>query len=59
MINRKIKVNKKTFEKLKEQIPSTTNPFSLVSYMTQLYNSITIEVDDTLEDDVFKIEEGK
>lgn len=58
MLN-KIKVNRKTFEWLKEQIPTDKNPFSLMSYAMNAYNSITIEVDDELEDNVIKIEEEK
>ena len=59
MLNKKIKVNKKTFEWLKEQIPTDKNPFSFISYAMNVYNSITIEVDDELEDNVIKIEEEK
>jgi len=58
MLN-KIKVNRKTFEWLKEQIPTDKNPFSLISYVMNVYNSITIEVDDELEDNIIKIEEEK
>ena len=57
MLNKKIKVNKKTFEWLKKQIPTDKNPFSLMSYAMNIYKSITIEVDDELEDNVIKIEE--
>lgn len=57
MKNKKIKVNRKTFEWLKEQIPTDKNPFSLMSYAMNVYNSITIEVDDELGDNVIKIEE--
>ena len=59
MLNKKIKVNKKTFEWLKQQIPTDKNPFSIISYAMQAMNSIIIEVDDTLEDNVIKIEEEK
>lgn len=57
MKNKKIKVNRKTFEWLKEQIPTDKNPFSLMSYTMNVYNSITIEVDDELGDNIIKIEE--
>ena len=59
MLNKKIKVNKKTFEWLKKQIPTDKNPFSLMTYAMNAYKSITIEVDDELEDNVIKIEQEK
>lgn len=57
MPNKTLLVNKKTFEWLKEQIPTDINPFSVIKYAQQVMNSITIEIDDTLEDNVVKIKE--
>ena len=57
MKNKKIKVNRKTFEWLKEQIPSDVSIFNIMKYANQVMNSIKIEIDDTLEDNVVKIKE--
>ncbi len=57
MPNKTLLVNKKTFEWLKGQIPTDINPFSVIRYAQQVMNSITIEIDDTLEDNVVKIKE--
>lgn len=57
MNNKTLLVNKKTFEWLKEQIPSDISIFSIMKYANQVMNSIKIEIDDTLEDNVVKIKE--
>ena len=57
MNNKTLLVNKKTFEWLKEQIPSDISIFSIMKYANQVMNSINIEIDDTLEDNVVKIKE--
>ena len=44
-------------EWLKEQIPSDVNIFNIMKYANQVMNSIKIEIDDTLEDNVVKIKE--
>ena len=59
MQNNVLLVNKKTFEKLKEQIPTDKSMFSLINFATNLYNSIRIEIDDELEDNIIKIKEDK
>lgn len=57
MPNKTLLVNKKTFEWLKEQIPSDISIFNIMKYANQVMNSIKIEIDDTLEDNVVKIKE--
>ena len=57
MPNKTLLVNKKTFEWLKEQIPSDISIFNIMKYANQAMNSIKIEIDDTLEDNVVKIKE--
>ena len=57
MLNKKIKVNKKTFEWLKKQIPSDMTPFNIITHAARAMTSIVIEIDDELEDNVIKIEE--
>lgn len=57
MNNKTLLVNRKTFEWLKEQIPSDISIFSIMKYANQVMNSIKIEIDDTLEDNVVKIKE--
>ncbi len=57
MNNKTLLVNKKTFEWLKEQIPSDISIFNIMKYANQIMNSIKIEIDDTLEDNVVKIKE--
>ena len=57
MPNKTLLVNKKTFEWLKEQIPSDVSIFNIMKYANQVMNSIKIEIDDTLEDNVVKIKE--
>ena len=57
MNNKTLLVNKKTFEWLKEQIPSDISIFNIMKYANQVMNSIKIEIDDTLEDNVVKIKE--
>lgn len=57
MLNKTLLVNKKTFEWLKEQIPSDVSIFNIMKYANQVMNSIKIEIDDTLEDNVVKIKE--
>lgn len=59
MPNNILLVNRKTFEKLKQQIPTDKNVFSLINYAKNLYNSIKIEIDENLEDDIIKIKEEK
>ena len=59
MQNNVLLVNRKTFEKIKEQIPTDKNIFSLINYAKNLYNSIKIEIDDELEDGIIKIKEDK
>jgi len=57
MPNKTLLVNRKTFEWLKEQIPSDVSIFNIMKYANQVMNSIKIEIDDTLEDNVVKIKE--
>ena len=59
-MNKKIiLVNEKTFEWIKDQLPADMNPFSLISYAKNIYNSIEIQIDKNLEDNVIKIKEEK
>lgn len=50
-----IRMNQKTYDKLKEEIDSK-NIFSLISYIKNLYTTATIEISNILEDDVIVAE---
>lgn len=57
MNNKILQVNEKTFNWLKEQIPTDKSTFSLITYAMNMFNSIKIEINNDLKDNEIKIKE--